>query len=81
MVHYLVRLGKLHGLVSLHLFSRDPIIQTLKQKLCSSVYWMDIFICGGEMGFDSPRDELADTVTQSSSKSKYSALERQKEDE
>lgn len=68
-------------LVSLHLFSRDPIIQTLKQKLYSSMYWMDIFICGEEMGFDSPCDELTDTVTQSSSKSNCSALEKQKEDE
>lgn len=72
---------KLHGLVSLHLFSRGPIIQTVQQKLCSSVYWMDIFICGEEMGFDSPCDELADTVTQSSSKSNCSALEKQKENE
>lgn len=45
------------------------------------MYWMDIFMCGEEMEFDSPCDELADTVTQSSSKSNCSALEKQKEDE
>lgn len=45
------------------------------------MYWMGIFICGGEMGFDSPCDELVDPVTQSSSKSNCSALEKQKEDE
>lgn len=42
---------------------------------------MDILICGEEMGFDVPCDELADTITESSSKSNCSALEKQKEDE
>lgn len=42
---------------------------------------MDIFIWGEEMGFDSPHHELIDPVTQSSSRSNCSALEKQKEDE